>query len=264
MLKVKAEEMGQIEELFAGIEDSMVIACLQGTMGEAFANRIPAPDFAMIVSGEYSFFGGDWTHPEVSEMLTGLFDFIAGDVSTAIYADTCPEWGDLLVSHREYSPQTVIRYGIAQKDYHFDEAYLVEIVSGLPDGYELTALDAGLYRQALIEEWSKEFCETFASAEDYLRRGFGFAVLNHGEMVAGASTMTVYDGGAETQVATKQEHQGKGLAMVCAAAFILEAQKRGIRPCWDAANLISKHMALRLGYEYRGDYTTVVLTRPRL
>ncbi|MDY2920567.1 MAG: GNAT family N-acetyltransferase [Lentihominibacter sp.] len=37
---------------------------------------------------------------------------------------------------------------------------------------------------------------------------------------------------------------------------------RGIRPCWDAANEISLHMALKLGYEYNGEYSTVHLIRP--
>jgi hypothetical protein len=46
----------------------------------------------------------------------------------------------------------------------------------------------------------KEFCETFASGEDDLKRGFGFAPPHHGQLVSGASTMTVEDGGTEIQV----------------------------------------------------------------
>ncbi len=262
MQKVQKDEMGHIAALFRGVEDSMVIACLQGYMGEAFANRIPFPDFAMIVSGEYSFFGGDWGHSEVPMLLENLFSYIPGDVTTAIYADDAPGWRELLMKQEAYSPREVMRYGIAQKDYNFDLEHLQKIIKGLPTGYELRAFDRGIYQQAMEEAWSREFCETFASAEDYLQRGFGFGILYQGKLVAGASTMTVYDGGTETQVATKEGHQRKGLAMICAARFIIEAQARRVRPCWDAANLTSKHMALQLGYEYRGDYTTVVLTRP--
>ena len=69
--------------------------------------------------------------------------------------------------------------------------------------------------------------------------------------------MTVYDGGIEVQIATKDEFQRKGLAMACAAALLLECMNRKVRPCWDAATLISKHMALKLGYAYRGEYSTV-------
>ena len=110
-------------------------------------------------------------------------------------------------------------------------------------------------------DWSKEFCETFASADDYLKRGFGFAILDDGKLVSGASTMTVYDGGTEIQVATHEEYRRRGLAMPCAAALVRECAKRNTRPHWDAANLVSKKMALDLGYEYKGDYTTIHMRR---
>lgn len=76
--------------------------------------------------------------------------------------------------------------------------------------------------------------------------------------------MTVYHGGIEIQVATRESYGGKGLAMACSAALIRECVRRGIRLCWDAANLTSKHMALNLGYEYRGEYLTIQMSREEL
>ena len=73
--------------------------------------------------------------------------------------------------------------------------------------------------------------------------------------------MTVYDGGIEIQVATDEKYRRHGLALSCAAALIQECTIRKIRPCWDAANLISKKMALRLGYEYKGEYPTIHMKR---
>lgn len=158
-------------------------------------------------------------------------------------------WEQVLLGAKENNPKPVERYGIVQKDYVFDEALLKSYMDKLPKGYELKQFDADLYQQAMEEEWSREFCETFASAEDFLTRGFGYAAVHEGKLAAGTSTMTVYNGGTEIQVATHPQHRRKGLAMVCAAAFVLECQKRGIRGCWDAANEISKKMALALGYE---------------
>jgi hypothetical protein len=43
--------------------------------------------------------------------------------------------------------------------------------------------------------------------------------------------------------------------------LIQECKRREIRPCWDAANLTSKNIALKLGYEYRGDYVTIHMRR---
>ena len=56
-------------------------------------------------------------------------------------------------------------------------------------------------------EWSREFCETFEDAEDYLNRGFGFGILDNGQLVSGISTMTVYDGGTEIQIATREDYR---------------------------------------------------------
>lgn len=263
MIKVKKEEMDQIEKLFRGIEDSMVIACIQGYMGEAYVDKLPNPEVGMIISGEYSFFAGDIMNSQASELTDKLFDLNSSDETVCIFSDEEPEWEQFLMSVKKNNPQIVPRYGIVQKDYTFDEQRLNDFIKQLSEGYKLVLFDEELYKQAMEETWSKEFCETFLSADDYLARGFGYAVTKDGKLVSGTSTMTVYDGGAEVQVATHPEYRRKGLAMVCASAFVLECQKRKIRPCWDAANKISKKMALALGYEYKGIYTTIHMQKTK-
>lgn len=230
MHPVEIEKRNTIAPLFEGIQDSMVIACLQGIMGEAYVARKTEPKAAMIVSGEYSFFGGDPTSPDARELVQNLFRVNESDRTVVIFND-----------------QLLQRY-----------------MDAIPEGYQLAPFDEDLYHQAMAEDWSREFCEVFPSAEEYLNKGFGFGILKEGRLVSGASTMTVYHGGIEIQVATRESYGGKGLAMACSAALIRECVRRGIRPCWDAANLTSKHMALNLGYEYRGEYLTIQMSREEL
>lgn len=262
MIKVEKNQMKDIKDLFQGIDDSMVIACLQGYMGNAYADRLPNPRFAFIISGEYSFFGGSADIPEAKEITENIFDYMEGDASVAIYALDQLEWRELLLSVPKNNPVEVTRYGILQKDYNFDIERLKGFMEKIPEGFVCEAFDENIYEKAMSQSWSREFCETFASVQDYLKRGFGFAVLYQGQLVAGASTMTVYDGGVEIQIATREDFRRKGLALPCAAALLQECMEREIRPCWDAATLVSKHMALKLGYEYKGDYSTVHLHRP--
>lgn len=257
MIKVKDDQRKGIAHLFNGIWDSMVIAYLQGYQGEAWVNKMPDPDFGFIISGEYSFFGGDTKSSEVEEAIKHIFEMINGKETTAIYSPEKLEWRDLLLKCHPGKAQEAMRYWIVQKDYDFDKEKLRMFVEAIPEGYELKAFDRDLYEQAMSEAWSTEFCETFASAEDYLSKGFGYGITYKGKLVAATSTMTVYDGGTEIQVATREDFRQKGLALPTAARFILECQKRGIRPCWDAANKISLHMAKKLGYEYNGEYSTV-------
>lgn len=261
MIKVEKEKRSQIAELFKGIQDSMVIACIQGYMGEAYVDKLPEPETGLIISGEYSFFAGNAQSEQAEWFIRHIFELYDGQETVCIFPDDEPEWEQVLMKVRENNPEPVERYGIVQKDYFFDEALLLGYMKNLPAEYELKMFDKELYNQAMEQDWSREFCETFASAEDFLERGFGYAAVCNGKLAAGTSTMTVYDGGTEIQVASHPMHRRKGLAMVCAAAFVLECQKRGIRGCWDAANEISKKMALALGYEYKGVYMTVHMSR---
>ncbi len=260
MHKITKEERQKVAHLFDGIEDSMVIAYLQGYMGDGYVDAFPQPIAGMIISGEYSFFGGDAKSPEAKALIAQVFDVVPEDETTAIFAEG-KGWEAALLSVEKNSPVEVPRFGIVQRDYDFDVSLLERISSQVPEGYEMRPFDKEIYEAAMEEEWSRPFCETFSSAEDFLTRGFGFAILKEWELVCGTSTMTVYDGGTETQVATREEHQGKGLALACSSTFVLECVRRGIRPCWDAANEASLHMALKLGYEYKGVYSTVVMKR---
>lgn len=257
MIEVKKNQMELIAPLFHGIEDSMVTACLQGYMGKAYIRTWVDPRAALIVSGEYSFFGGNADSEDADYLICHLFDVTPADSTVGIFADARPEWESALTKCRKNHPQPVPRFGIAQKDYTFDQELLQSYMDSIPKGFRLVPFDEDLYRQAMEAEWSREFCETFASSEDFLSRGFGFAAVKDGRLVSGASTMTVYDGGTELQVATHEAFRRKGLALPCAAAMVKECSRRSIRPCWDAANLISKKMALKLGYEYKGEYTTI-------
>ncbi len=263
MIKVQKESLNELKRLFEGIQDSMVIACIQGYMGTAYVDKLPNPSVGLIISGEYSFFAGDTQAECAVQLVETLFELNESHETICIFPDDEPEWEDTLMKIKRNNPTAVSRYGIVQKDYNFDETLLKSYINKLPKGYILVMFDEELYNQALAEDWAREFCETFESAKDYLNRGFGYAILYHKKLVAGTSTMTVYDGGAEVQVATHPDFRNKGLGMICAAAFILECQRKGIRACWDAANLISKKMALNLGYEYKGEYTTIHMEKTK-
>lgn len=260
MVEVRSDQMNKIAPLFDGIQDSMVIACLQGSMGNAYVATLDHPKAALIVSGEYSFFGGDAESQEAEILIKGLFTVNQSE-STVVIFDESMEWEKRLLSIEDNHPVAVPRFGIVQKDYEFDDKILQNYVESLPEGFELTGIDETLYYQAMKKDWAKEFCETFSSAEEFCKRGFGYVALKNGVLVSGASSMTVYDGGIEIQVATDENYRKLGLAMPCAARLIQECAKRNLRPCWDAANEISLKMALKLGYEYKGEYTTIHMKR---
>lgn len=261
MIRVKNIEMDNIAGFFDGINDAVVFSCLQGNMGNAYVKSWDDPKAAMIINGDYGYFGGDAFSEDAEYLIKGFFD--VGDCTecTIIFSQEHLEWVEAFMACPENNPWIKPRYGIVYKDYDFDMERIQSYIDALPQGYVMKRIDAELYEQALSEDWSKEFCDCYPSADDYMQRGFGFAAVKDGKMVSGASTMAVFDMGVELTTATREDHKRRGLALPCCAAMVKECVGRGIRPCWDAANLISKKMALKLGYEYEGEYTTIGMRR---
>ena len=56
-------------------------------------------------------------------------------------------------------------------------------------------------------------------------------------------------------ISTEEMHRRRGLALHCAAEMLKECAKRGITVHWDAQNVASRNMALKLGYETGCEYT---------
>ncbi|MDR0434858.1 MAG: GNAT family N-acetyltransferase [Gracilibacteraceae bacterium] len=261
MIKYENEDRSRLAPLLRGVGDSMVLSYLQGYMGDAFTRSANEINAVVVISGKYSFWGGDSNSPEADYLTEHFFDVAWAESSIAIFAQDNPGWGAALLRQKKNNPVAAQRFHIAQKDYDFDIARLQAYRASLSRDFTLRPFDLAVYRAAMAEEWSSEFCEVFASGRDYLNRGFGFAAIYQGRLVSGSSTMTVYDKGAEIKVATREDFRRKGLALPCAAATVLECLNRKMRPHWDAANAISKKMALKLGYECIGEYTAIHLHR---
>lgn len=73
MIELKKKQINHIAQLFKGFEDSMVMSCLQGYMGNAYAETLDNPKAALIVSGEYSFFAGDPNSVVCGSAGSGMF-----------------------------------------------------------------------------------------------------------------------------------------------------------------------------------------------
>ncbi|MEZ4628041.1 MAG: GNAT family N-acetyltransferase [Eubacteriales bacterium] len=75
----------------------------------------------------------------------------------------------------------------------------------------LKMFDAAIYEQAISESWSSSFIGCFNDTADFLARGVGVAALYEGELVAGATSYSVYTGGFEIEIITHRDHREKDL-----------------------------------------------------
>ena len=64
----------------------------------------------------------------------------------------------------------------------------------------------------------------------------------------------------DIQIDTLPEFRRKGLALACGAKLILECEKRGLYPSWDAHNPASAALAQKLGYHMEKEYPAYVVS----
>lgn len=78
--------------------------------------------------------------------------------------------------------------------------------------------------------------------------------LRDGELLAGASSFVVFQGGLEIEIDTREDVRRQGLATACGAALVLMCLDRGLYPSWDAATRDSVALAEKLGYVFDHPY----------
>jgi len=245
--EVSAMRYSNLAPLFAGWDETMIWSCLQGHMGCVLADNEAAPTSAAAVVGGFCFFAG---RPD---------ERLVRAVDAAILVPQTPAWQAAIESVWGLRAEKIFRYAMKKEPDVFDLAKLTACSAALPTGFTLRPIDDELHDRASREEWSFDLCSQFADAEDFLRRGVGVAVLHGGELVAGASSYTVYDGGIEIEIDTKPAYRNRGLASACGARLILTCLDRGLYPSWDAHDLRSVALAEKLGYHLDRPYIAYLL-----
>ena len=250
LIKEQVIEMvnSKAKELFSGWEEAMIWSCLQGHMGTLILADEEEPKSAGIIHGDFCFFAGQ-----------PCDDILKPIHGTKLLVPRDDAWAQQIEYFFGNAVEKIQRYAIKKEGDVFDRDRLNAYVSALDSRYELRMIDSMIFEMAGKEEWSVDLCSQFANYADYQRQALGVAILYQGELVAGASPYSVYDGGIEIEIDTKPEYRQQGLATVCGAKLILECLERTLYPSWDAHDLRSVALAEKLGYHMSHPYTTYVL-----
>lgn len=250
--KLPYSEMDRIAPLFAGWEESLIWSCLQGCMGEAWANSEDRPQSARIILADFCYFAGKVNRALVEEEIT------TQSRNYLIMVPPMDETGDAWAQEIEYAYgercRRVERYAIKKEPGVFERGKLQKIVESLDSEYEIRLIDEDIFGQTREQDWARDFTSQYRDYEEYHRRGLGVAITLQGELVAGASSYTVYRGGIEIEIGTREDYRRKSLASVCGAKLILECMDRNLYPSWDAQNKWSVSLAEKLGYHFERAY----------
>lgn len=236
----------RLAPLVKGWEETLIWSVLQGCMGEAWADRMEEPTAGQLVVGDFCFLVG---RPDLD-----LVRHWPEGRHFLIFVPQTEAWFPLVEEVYGSAAQRKTRYAFYKEPAVFDRSRLERFVKARPDDCELYLIQGEWYERARGEEWSKDLCSQFSDAADYAGRGIGVCAVCGGELVAGASSYTVYRGGIEIEIDTKPEFRRRGLARACGAQLILNCLDRGLYPSWDAQNRWSAALAEQLGYRFSHSY----------
>lgn len=250
MFSIPGQYAHAYAHLFEPIVDSMIRSCLHGMMGQLYVDAPGHAQCGIIHLGDFCFIGGDAHAPAACHLLRHLpvkqRPFMLWiPCQKEWIAPLLALWDDRITMHMRYAMHPPAS---------FDCNRLAALIASCPPGYTCVPINAALARQALSMAWSKDLCGNFANADDFVQRGLGMGIVHEGQLVAGASSYSVYPGGIEIEIDTHPDHRQKGLARTCGAALLLACLSRNLTPYWDAANLTSVHLARCLGYRFLYSY----------
>lgn len=233
------KDLGKVEHLF-GDWALPELKDWDGLTIRIFVTDPNAPRSAMLFTGEEEYFAGEPNRELVQSKQAKEVALLSKEEA----------WEPLL---EECYPEAErgTRYAI-HRCRDFDREKLQLFVDALPEGYEIRRIDSKIYDlcEDLDDEDMQDLTGDFDTKEEFLAKGRGFVVLKDGEVVAGASSANCYCDGIEVEIDTDKTERRKGLATAVGAKLILSCLDDGLEPRWDAANLISVHLAEKLGYAY--------------
>lgn len=245
------DDTSKVEKLFEGWKETLIYSCLQKVMGKIFVTDIDEPKSAYAFVGCFAFYAGEPDRELILNKPEGFVIMVPQDEAWAGLIEECFP-----------ASKRVTRYAI-RKDTTFDTEKLKAFVNELPEGYELHSIDADLFDRCLAEPFAADFVSSFKDKDSYLKLGRGIVAVKDGRIVSGASSYTRYNEGIEIEVDTASDERQKNLATSVCAALILRCLDEGLYPSWDAQNMISVHLAEKLGYEFDREYTAFEVDRVR-
>jgi len=251
---IEIKDKSILEPLFSGWEETLIWSCLQNVMGRAFADKEKDPKSAQLVIGDFCFFSG---LPN-AELITNKPSGRDSDFIIMVPKDEA--WSQAIEKVWKSSARRQSRYAIRKEPDVFDRELLERAVDSLSPPFSLRMIDEEIYRQVMEQNWSRDLCSQFADYEDYKKRGIGVVALLGEQVVSGASSYTVYEGGIEIEIDTRKDYRRQGLALACGAKLIIECLRRGLYPSWDAHNLGSVALSQKLGYHFDREYPVYEIT----
>lgn len=155
--------------------------------------------------------------------------------------------GDIMVdpANSNQEKQQIIRW--SRVNFRFDPSKYPTTQSPIPEGYQLTRTDAGMFVKISGSVIPSCF---WRNGQEFAENAIGFSLLYDGQAVSTAFASFIHDKQLEIGIETMTGFQGKGLAQIICSALIDYCLENGFQPIWSCRleNTGSFMLAQKLGF----------------
>mgnify|MGYP004572075523 CR=1 FL=1 len=212
---------------------------------KVLVDNITSPTIVQIIQGTFIILAGD-THNEDAKKLIKEIPSRYG------IQPTSKEWIDLAKEIHKENLKSNTRFRLSSSK--LDKDYLKEIIHNHQYKQYLKEIDMNDIDKMFNDELQKYHFFNYNSGEDFLNNSFGFCINKDNEVLSACTACLLSKKSAEISIITSPNFRKKGLATLVAAKFILYCLENNLIPHWDAANLFSRLLAEKLGYEFIDEY----------
>lgn len=250
MLELLSEERFCLSAFCQGKTDVELWSFIEGKMGRAWVDNKKNPTVAIVVVADFCYLFGCILSDKIKFTIDELIEKCRGKI---IVTDDS-SWVSIIESHYPNHLKRFSRYSIKKEVGVFQKNILNAYIDAVSSEFHICRINESLYFKVLEDNFMADCCSNYASLEEFLEHGIGYAIVHNGEIISAASSYCYCEGSIEITIGTKDEYRRKGLALAVASKLILDCMERNIYPRWDAANMESVALAEKLWYHFDKEY----------
>jgi hypothetical protein len=256
MYKLPKEDYPLVQEMFSPMKYQLFPAAVLGGLqqGEVYVDDPKEPQSGFLITrGVWAYLAGEQGNKNFNQRLNKAINAKSfnGESAWGFLLSVTPNWeGEVLQGVLE--PIQPIE--LKRRHYRGKRSSQLPQVE-IPKGYSLEAIDRSLLDRGIeLPEDVSGLIRSWETIADPPQRGFGFVVLQRGEVVAHAVIDVVVGKKGDIGLVTAPEHRRLGLGtLVSVASVVYGFEKRGLEQVlWDCGeeNIGSRRLAEKLGFEF--------------
>ncbi len=248
MIELSSENLNQIKNLINHNTPNfpVVMAVIENrNPGKIWVDQLTNPTVCLVISnGGYSFIG---KQNEINtQMLLDMIEILKQNKPIKLIWKA----GDIPISHfinAGFNPIERIQYHHETIN-NGDTSHIDLICKSLPNDCTVKFINERLIKQS---RWSSYIKLFYGSEDNFLKNGFGLALIKNDEIISEAFACYIGGNYVETGSVTDENLRGKGYATLIRAFFIKECLARSLIPIssCNVDNPASAKASLKLGFQ---------------